>query len=224
MDNEELIEKLEKRDMTQYVGSIQLSDKVMVSDPCYDCSTWTWSQCVLEDVLTGNYRCFIKMVKTEWDDRIGEIIIYHENYDNYPNNFICNDIGVDSGQAGFFDYAYFKEVKSQDKEKREKWYQEICKLTIKTELNPEYKTVEELVKELFPDKKDFELIVDEIEELFNILKKQEEKIPYTIENWAGNCKDNKCVVSSTGFGDGCYDLYIHKNNKGKIVSMRINFI
>ena len=115
MNNKQLIEELEKRDMTQYVGSIQLSDRIIVSDPCYDYSTWC--QSVLDNVLAGNYKCFVKSVKTEWDDRIGELIIYNENYSDYPMELISCDIGVDSGQAGFFDYEYFKGIKDQDEEK-----------------------------------------------------------------------------------------------------------
>lgn len=222
MNNKQLTEELEKRDMTQYVGSVQLSNKVIVSDPCYDYSTWC--QSILDNVLVGNYKCFVKNVKTEWDDRIGELIIYHENYSDYPMELISCDIGVDSGQAGFFDYEYFKGIKDQDEEKREQWYQEVCKLTTKVELNPEYKTPEQLQKEHFPNKKTEDLTFNEISDLVNIINKQDEEIPCIIENWAGNCKDNKCVVSSTGFGDGCYYLYIHKNNEEKIVSMRIKFI
>lgn len=222
MNNKQLIEELEKRDVTQYVGSIQLSDKVIVSDPCYDYSTWC--QSILDNVLAGNYKCFVKSVETEWDDRIGELIIYHENYSDYPKELISCDISVDSGQAGFFDYEYFKSIKDQNEEKKEKWYQAICELTTQIELNPEYKSLEQLQKEHFPNKKIEDLTIDETSDLVNIINKQDKEIPRIIESWSGNCKDNKCVVSSSGFGDGCYDLYIHKNDDDKIVSMRINYI
>ncbi|MBQ7079905.1 MAG: DUF4241 domain-containing protein [Fibrobacter sp.] len=35
---------------------------------------------------------------------------------------------------------------------------------------------------------------------------------------------DKGVVSETGFGDGCYSLYVGKNKAGKIVSASIIFI
>ena len=35
---------------------------------------------------------------------------------------------------------------------------------------------------------------------------------------------NKGVVSETGFGDGCYPLFIAKNNEGKVVADSIIFI
>lgn len=212
------IEQIDKKDATQYVGSIQLSDKVIVSDPCYD--DLTWCQCVLDDVLAGNYKCFVKSV----EKRIGELILYHEKFNNYPNEFVNYPISVDSGQAGFFDYEYFMRIKEQDEETRNKWYNEICDLTIKTQLNPKYKSVEELLKEYFFDKKTEELTLDELIEFVNIIYEQDKKIPRTIHYLTGDCKDNKCVVSSTGYGDGLYKLYIHRNGKGKIISMRIQFI
>jgi hypothetical protein len=36
--------------------------------------------------------------------------------------------------------------------------------------------------------------------------------------------DGKCVVSFSGYGDGGYDLYAEKNQKGEIIALRIKFI
>lgn len=37
-------------------------------------------------------------------------------------------------------------------------------------------------------------------------------------------KDDKCVVSSSGFGDGCYICYLAKDTTGKVVGFEIMFI
>ena len=36
--------------------------------------------------------------------------------------------------------------------------------------------------------------------------------------------DNKVVASSSGFGDGCYDLVLFKNKEGKIIGFKVIFI
>lgn len=37
-------------------------------------------------------------------------------------------------------------------------------------------------------------------------------------------KDGKCVVSSSGFGDGCYDCYLLKDQNNEVVGFQIIFI
>lgn len=37
-------------------------------------------------------------------------------------------------------------------------------------------------------------------------------------------KDNKCVISSSGFGDGSYNCYVAKNSVGQVVGILIEFI
>lgn len=49
------------------------------------------------------------------------------------------------------------------------------------------------------------------------------KITLRHEDQAGTF-DDKCYVSSSGFGDGCYCLYSARNSAGKIVSLELEFI
>ena len=46
----------------------------------------------------------------------------------------------------------------------------------------------------------------------------------TLSKKHGGIVQDKGVVSETGFGDGCYSLYVGKNKAGKIVSASIIFI
>lgn len=87
--------------------TIKLGSKVMVSDPCYGLGTWC--QGVLENVLPGNYNCNVEYSdEGDWGVRVALIEVVHEDYDGVfcmdMENF---EVGVDSGQAGIFDYDYY---------------------------------------------------------------------------------------------------------------------
>lgn len=45
-----------------------------------------------------------------------------------------------------------------------------------------------------------------------------------IENKESIIKDNCCVISRTGYGDGMYKLYVRKNSNDEIISLRIQYI
>ena len=40
----------------------------------------------------------------------------------------------------------------------------------------------------------------------------------------GDVVDGKCVISSSGLGDGSYNLYASQNSEGEIIALRIKFI
>ena len=40
----------------------------------------------------------------------------------------------------------------------------------------------------------------------------------------GDVVDGKCVISSSGLGDGGYNLYASQNSEGKTIALRIKFI
>lgn len=88
---------------------IKLNSKVMISDPCYGLNTWC--QGVIEGVLPGNYNCKAKLInKTYWGERVAAIEVCHEDYKSPKYIPALLDIGVDSGQAGIFDYEYYKNI------------------------------------------------------------------------------------------------------------------
>ncbi len=108
------------------MGVIKLGDKVIISDPGYDLDGLY--QCVLYDVLFGNYHCF-----SEYKGRnigglyVKSIELHHEDYSEYnlePNEF---QITVDSGNAGVFDYEYFVKhhTHSDTEETDEEWFNRV---------------------------------------------------------------------------------------------------
>ena len=108
-------------------GFINLNSTVMVSDPCYKINTWC--QGVLHNVLAGKYKCNIDIWdEGEWGDRVATIEVVHEEYNGIlsynPESF---QIGVDSGQAGIFDYEYYKQSHADNL--NQDWYNEVCNIT-----------------------------------------------------------------------------------------------
>lgn len=121
--------------------TINLSDEVVVSDPCY--SRPTWCQTILKNVLPGR---FVAQVNEDPETgRSAELLVIHEDYYqkhlDYSEHANC---GVDSGQLGIFDspsyrddaYAagittpkldFFLPGESQE---GDAWYEKMCKLTL----------------------------------------------------------------------------------------------
>lgn len=200
-------------------GFIALDDKVMVSDPCYGMNTWC--QGVVDNVLKGNYKCTVETSdEGEWGRRVSAINVVHEDYvkkslEYYKENF---EVGVDSGQAGIFDYEYYKRYHSNANENEhvdDDWYWKVCELTVTTKKNPNY------VKFVW----DYD--AENMVEQFKRYKKWSENpnISYpTIQIYDGNTIDGLGLVSVSGYGDGGYDCWTAHNDEGKIVAIRVEYI
>ena len=107
-----------------YKGQIQIEDKLVVSDPYYNINTWCIA--VLEKVLPGKYNCYMDYI----GNRVRKILIIHEGYNVDEKTINVEepvDIGVDSAQAGFYNYNYFKkysELREINESEWEKEYRE----------------------------------------------------------------------------------------------------
>lgn len=118
---------------TENKGFITLGEKVMVSDPCYGLGTWC--QGVLNNVLSGKYECVMERSdEGDWGNRVSAIEVTHIDY---KGKFMCLqceniDIGVDSGQAGIFDYEYYAKYHTDATERDhvdDDWYDMVCDKT-----------------------------------------------------------------------------------------------
>ena len=160
-------------------GTITLGEKVMVSDPCYGLGTWC--QGVLENVLPGVYDCNVEYSdEGDWGTRVSAIEVTHESCRGKFIALECEDfeVGVDSGQAGIFDYEYYVKYHMDATEREhvdDDWYDMVCDLT------------------------------------------------YT-DYFDGNMTDSLGLVSSSGYGDGGYNCWTAKNEDGRIVAIRVEFI
>ena len=164
------------------LGKFVLKDAtVVVSDPCY--KKGTWCQAVLDNVKVGTWKALVK----EKDKIIVELVAYHNDVKN--TSYLDEKweeqpfyIGVDSGQAGFFQESVYRNDNTSldipdyfgDEEKSYeggRWYGACCSVTSR--------------------------------------------------NNAGVIEGG--VVSTSGYGDGCYTLYtVEKDDE--IVAMKIVFV
>lgn len=143
---------------------------MIVTDPCYEPGTWCTA---VLDVKKGNWYSEIVMTdEGDWGTRVAELIVFHEDYRSASESEfkkIDKVIGVDSGQAGFFDLVEYERVY---KEGQEEWYKSICDDTM-------------------------------------------QKSQTALRSFG--------IASSSGYGDGSYDLYVIKK-EDKVVAMRVVFI
>lgn len=114
---------------------IRLGNKVMVSDPCYGLNTWC--QGVLENVLPGIYDCTVEYSdEGDWGVRVAAIEVIHENAGVYRFEMADFEVGVDSGQAGIFDYEYYTKYHTDCNEYShvdDDWYDRVCDITLAKE-------------------------------------------------------------------------------------------
>jgi hypothetical protein len=90
--------------MTQ---TINLGAEVYVTDPCY--SVPTWCQTKLTNVLPGEWICAMIFDELGGSNRNAELFLVHKDYQGKNLSYDWfGDFGVDSGQAGVFDAASYR--------------------------------------------------------------------------------------------------------------------
>ena len=202
-------------------GTITLGEKVMVSDPCYGLGTWC--QGVLENVLPGVYDCNVEHSdEGDWGIRVSAIEVTHESCRGRFIALECEDfeVGVDSGQAGIFDYEYYAKYHMDATERPhvdDNWYDMVCDKTLTYIQNPDY---EEFCYELTDGS------VEELKKRFDAFFEYQDSIKSIkhISKCDGNITDGLGLVSSSGYGDGGYNCWTARNEDGKIVAIRVEFI
>ena len=125
-----------------FVGSGDLR----VTDPCYDLTAWCSGQ--LRNVKNGTWNAQVgyykdpeefasSMSPSTYAGRVAYLHIYHDSVEPQEvgdmNNGVWRlaehfEVGVDSGQAGFFDLDFYKEQK-EDESRDRVFYDEVCRLT-----------------------------------------------------------------------------------------------
>lgn len=125
------------------VGSFTIeSGEVLITDPGYDRDTWCAIK--LENVERGKWNAFIEeSFFGKWGSRVTKIVAMHDkilSLKDKPWELLDTDIGVDSGQAGFFDWKYYGDEKSVeyvpnhtadwDNSMDNVWYKQCCEITL----------------------------------------------------------------------------------------------
>jgi hypothetical protein len=155
------------------LGWVDLSEKVVVSDPCYDRDVWCMQTGV--PVKPGRYKVFILLSnEKDWGVRVANLVLVHEDHQGSPQKdweSVGSCIGVDSGQCGVFDDAVYPQ--SKDHPNFEPFYEECCNLTLSKDM-------------------------------------------------AGILANGKGVVTSSGFGDGSYEL-LAKKDGDRCVALMLDY-
>jgi hypothetical protein len=132
--------------------TITLSDKVRVSDPCYDNDVWC--KTMLTGVLPGKFKVEVERSdEGDWGNRVARLFVKHEDYTHLNNWEDHSDIGVDSGQAGIFcESSYRNDIIAENiitpesdfhivfDGEGEKWYEKMCKFTLSKDQSGIYET------------------------------------------------------------------------------------
>ena len=111
------------------IGSIELTSKVYVTDPCYKDDNDV--QARLSNVKSGVYDCFIecKDRNDNWGIRVQYFIFVLQELNEQVEDLAFEydsetSIGVVSGKVGVFNATYFKKNR-----KSEDWYDGVCEYT-----------------------------------------------------------------------------------------------
>lgn len=197
-------------------GFIKLGNKAMVSDPCYGLNTWC--QGVVENVLPGEYKCKVGFSdEGDWGTRVADIEVIHKDYvgkwiEFWPEEF---EVGVDSGQAGIYDYEYYKKYHTDRNETEhvdDDWYDRVYEKTYVHEPNPNY------------EKFDYDINKDDYFEKWEAYMADWKRSNKILAHFDANPIDNLGFVSSSGYGDGGYTCWTAKNDEGKVVAIRVEYI
>lgn len=223
------------------------SGKMIVTDPCYDKETWCQEK--LDNVKNGTWYSTVEYSdEGRWGHRVAQIWVWHSSLEiNDPGlefppcKFESSNIGVDSGQAGFFDLEKYPDAPQNDNA----FYDEVCNITLSgvpfsileevgvypmadlDKLNDEQKAWRASSDY---DKRDSYYrmqFVDSCGKEISLNQRDQSKRVDALKSW-GSLGAFGVVpfgaVSSSGFGDGGYDLYVERNANGEVVAGRIEFI
>lgn len=117
--------------MEKTITTITLGDSVRVTDPSY--TPDLWCSHLVKNLLPGNWVAEIKTKdEGDWGERVSRLSIHHEDYKRGRTSELVCTVPVDSGQAGFFDPAYYDQhVDDSDWDADPKsWYRRVADQTI----------------------------------------------------------------------------------------------
>lgn len=126
--------------MEQTLGHFRVtSGSLRVSDPCYTPDT-TCAH-TIKNARNGEWNAKI-MISDEksWGNRVARLVVWHPTADirecEYRARMISSNIGVDSGQAGFFDGDYYTKHHDSDYNLEGGFYHACCNATLGDDANP----------------------------------------------------------------------------------------
>lgn len=201
------------------------SNQLRVTDPCY--TKGTWCAGVLENILPGAWIAEKVVASNQetggWGDRIAELCIWHGDYIGNVDAHELTEIhvGVDSGQAGFFDESQYPEGETGEYMDLDTFYGKVCEGTkgeyrITVEQMYDEETVQYMIESYAKDGKTLPEAF--VEHMRTATRTRSEP------DYLGIANVGFGVATHSGYGDGGYNCYVGRNDKGEIVAARIVFI
>lgn len=143
---------MSKKFTFESIGSFELTQPNMrVSDPCFNKDVWCSR--VLPNCQPGTWEAAIAHIDSNfWGHRVGALVVRHTDgpafkrfesvrFDRVPKGIeiFPDDAGVDSGQCGFFDDAFFRDDKDCEGiettvDYGSPWYNVCCDITLSEEM------------------------------------------------------------------------------------------
>ena len=223
------------------MNKLILGSVIHATDPCYSRDTWcaVWNI----KVKPGEWNYKVQYSKDEWGggEGVKSLSIFHDSVKPSHSGFKlveAEEIGVDSGQAGFFcDSIYPKGKKTGDYRDKESFYGQCGEATLgkgydyqnnlhstRSNIKSEELLLKNVLKAL--EGKGGDSCTDYLQSNIKARKANLEKleanpIPYL---QYGLVAENRGIVSSSGYGDGSYSLYKKENVDGEIIALEIKYI
>jgi len=178
-------------------NKIKLGTEVVVSDPCYTIPTWC--QGIVSGVKSGMYDTYVKRHDCgDWGIRSSMILVIHE--DHQGDDLVWKEypatIGVDSGQCGIFSRESYRD--------------------------------DSITERIGLGDGDISFFGETPWKEMTEACEEEQGERWYISMCSRTLGDKRYgvydegVVSSSGFGDGSYTLYVAKK-RGKIIAMCVDF-
>lgn len=182
-------------------------DKIIATDPCYEKDSD--SNYVINNCMPGIWRAVAVLTDdTEgWGCRVSYLMVSRENFESFKTKqeTVRDIIGVDSGQAGFFDYNFYPVGKREGGGFNDPvsdfdlFYDKCCTAT----LGKRQADVVELTHHI--------AFGNPTEGVKGLVVRND-----TVQKMG--------AVSSSGYGDGVYNLTLWKDGVGKVLAARIDFL
>jgi hypothetical protein len=238
----------------RFLGLIYIGKQAYVSDPCYDIGEENiidnMSEGLYRCFLTYDSTCRERVARIFIEKDLKDT----SDYEFIECDSVMVDSGqCGIFDYNYYKSKYWDETGLYyNKTVHENWYESICDLTYVAERNPEYlsltkfkieyNTLEKLVNcyldftegdknidSTLESIKEEEAGSDAYESYFSMLTlliymKYREINPESSFHLTGSTLDESCVVSSAGYGDGEYSVYVTKDEKGEVNSIQILFI
>jgi hypothetical protein len=116
------------------MGSFEVEcGAIRITDPCYNLSVWCSGSTPAKN---GEWITRIVLSdEKDWGTRVAELHARHIDAPEPPKDLLSRkwkkldiDVGVDSGQCGFFDAEKYEKTK-EDQRRADAWYDECCDVT-----------------------------------------------------------------------------------------------